>query len=303
MGRPQTNKVSWFPHPVTHGKKMSYMEKKYGNNGYAVWFKILEELGNTDYHYLDLSDEVQIMFLSDRCLVSEEVLLSMINDLIRLKEFDKTLWEENQILFSEKFLESVQEAYKKRSNDCITKKGLLELLDSLGVRKLGKSTPKTYLGENNPPVNPQSREDKNREDKNREEERESEERENDDLADAKTEPLKYDEIKNYFNSLCYKIPKIREMTDSRKRATKKIVEKYGKESLAEVFKLSAESAFMNGDNSNGWVASFDWLLKPKNFVKVMEGNYKNKGSSADRKLDQAKSRYLKNLDYTALLND
>ena len=86
MARPQTNKVDYFPHPVTHGKKMSYLEKKYKNDGYATWFKILEELGNTDYHYLDLSDDVQIMFLSDRCLVSEEILISIINDLIRLKE-------------------------------------------------------------------------------------------------------------------------------------------------------------------------------------------------------------------------
>ena len=27
MARPQKNKIEYFPHPVTHGKKMSYMEK------------------------------------------------------------------------------------------------------------------------------------------------------------------------------------------------------------------------------------------------------------------------------------
>ena len=142
MARPERNNVDYFPHPVTHGKKMSYIEKKYKNDGYAVWFKILEELGSNNYHYLDLSDEVQIMFLSDRCFVDENRLISIIEDLIRLKEFDKDLWYEHKILFNEKFIESIQDAYKKRSNSCIEKKSLLLLLDSLGIRKLGKSNPK-----------------------------------------------------------------------------------------------------------------------------------------------------------------
>lgn len=157
MARPQTNKIDYFPHPVTHGKKMSYMEKKYKNDGYAVWFKILEELGNTEYHYLDLSDEVQIMFLSDRCLVSEDVLLSIINDLIRLREFDQKLWEENRIIFNEKFIESIQDAYKKRINDCINKNSLLMLLDSLGVRKLPKGELKPIKRELSTLENPQSK--------------------------------------------------------------------------------------------------------------------------------------------------
>lgn len=157
MARPQRNTVDYFPHPVTHGKKMSYLEKKYKNDGYATWFKILEELGNTDYHYLDLSDDVQIMFLSDRCLVSEDVLMSIISDLIRMKEFDKNLWESNRILFNKKFVESIKDAYKKRSNECVTEKSLLILLDSLGIRKLPKSNRKPQKSNPQGDVKPQSK--------------------------------------------------------------------------------------------------------------------------------------------------
>lgn len=169
MARPQTNKVSYFPHPVTHGKKMSYIEKKHGNNGYATWFKILEELGNTDYHYLNLSDEIQIMFLSDRCLVSESELICIINDLVKLGEFDKELWTENSILFSEKFLESVSDAYNKRSNECIDKESLLLLLIRLGIRKPPKSDHKPLKSENNTHINPQSKVKYNKEEYNKEE--------------------------------------------------------------------------------------------------------------------------------------
>lgn len=166
MARPQRNKVEYFPHPVKHSKKMSYLEKKYGNDGYAVWFKILEELGNTDYHYLDLSDEVQVMFLSDRCLVDEIVLENIIDDLIKLREFDEQLWVENRILFNEKFIDSIKDAYKKRSNDCIDKNSLFSLLESLGVRKPSKSNPKPQKSDSEGSVKPQSKVEYSKEDKN-----------------------------------------------------------------------------------------------------------------------------------------
>jgi len=166
MARPQRNKVEYFPHPVKHSKKMSYLEKKYGNDGYAVWFKILEELGNTDYHYLNLSDEVQVMFLSDRCMVSEDLLESIIDDLIRLREFDEKLWVENRILFNEKFVESIKDAYKKRLNECINKKSLFILLESLGIRKPSKSNHKPSKSESEGSVKPQSKEEYTKEKKN-----------------------------------------------------------------------------------------------------------------------------------------
>lgn len=165
MARPQKNKVEYFPHPVTHGKKMSYMEKKYGNDGYAVWFKILEEMGNTDFHYLDLSDEVQMMFLSDRCLVDEIVLERIIDDLVKLREFDKELWTENRILFNEKFVESIKDAYKKRSNECIDKNSLILLLESLGIRKPLKSNQKPLKSKSEGPLKPQTKEEKSKEEK------------------------------------------------------------------------------------------------------------------------------------------
>ena len=169
MARPQTNKITYFPHSVTHGKKMSYIEKKHGNNGYAVWFKILEELGNTDFHYLDLSDEIQVMFLSDRCLVSEDELLIIINDLVKLKEFNTSLWVDNKILFSVKFIDSIQDAYKKRTNECINEKGLHLLLEGLGILKPLKSNLKLVKSKNNTPLNPQSKVKYNKEEYTKEE--------------------------------------------------------------------------------------------------------------------------------------
>lgn len=43
--------------------------------------------------------------------------------------------------------------------------------------------------------------------------------------------------------------------------------------------MTEESEFLKGKNERHWTATFDWLMKPNNMTKVLEGNYRNKGTS------------------------
>lgn len=135
MARPEKNTVEYFPFICEDGNKMFYIEETYGNDGFATFVKLLRELAKTNYHYLDLSKPTTQMFLSAKCKVSKETLLSIIKDLVELGKFDKMLWQENSIIWCQDFIESIQDAYIKRKNKCITYNGLLTLLVSLGVRK------------------------------------------------------------------------------------------------------------------------------------------------------------------------
>lgn len=36
------------------------------------------------------------------------------------------------------------------------------------------------------------------------------------------------------------------------------------------------SKFLQGHNKSGWVITFDWFIKPNNFIKVFEGNYNDR---------------------------
>lgn len=128
MARPERNDVDYFPHPVDHGKKMYYLDQKYKNDGYSIWFRTLEELGKTNYHFLDFRDEAQLMYMSSKCNVSEELYIEVIGVLVKFGEFDRRLWEEHMILWNQKFVKSIEEAYKKRINDCITYKQLIKKL-------------------------------------------------------------------------------------------------------------------------------------------------------------------------------
>lgn len=150
MARPERNNVDYFPFLCEEGNKMFYLEETYGNDGFATFVKLLRELAKTDYHYLNLSKPSTLMYLSAKCKVSKEVLESIINDLVDLGKFDAMLWKESKVIWCDDFVESIQDAYKKRNNNCITLEGLLTLLDSLGIRKLNKLPSKA-------PVNPQSK--------------------------------------------------------------------------------------------------------------------------------------------------
>lgn len=147
MARPERNNVDYFPFICEDGNKMFYIEETYGNDGFATFVKLLRELAKTDYHYLDLSKPSTVMFLSAKCKVSKDILLSIIKDLVDLGKFDDVLWNENKIVWCESFIESIKDAYSKRNNEVMSYQGLLLRLVSLGVRKPSKEQSK---GVNNP---------------------------------------------------------------------------------------------------------------------------------------------------------
>lgn len=138
MARPERKTVDYFPFYVEEGQKMFYIEETYGNDGFAVFLKILRELAKVENHYLDLSKPTQLMFLSAKCKVSKEVLEAIIKDLVNLEKFDTELWNECNIIWCQDFIDSIQDAYRKRNNLCMTKQGLSSLLISLGRKKQSK---------------------------------------------------------------------------------------------------------------------------------------------------------------------
>ena len=165
MARPQRNNIDYFPFYCEEGKKMFYLEETYGNDGFATFIKILRELAKADYHFLDLSKKTTLMFLSAKCKISKETLESIINDLVELEKFNSHLWHENKIIWCQDFIDSIQDAYNKRKNKCITYEGLLLHLSSLGVRKQGKSD--TKGGRNTQSKEEYSKEEKSKEEKRR----------------------------------------------------------------------------------------------------------------------------------------
>lgn len=47
MARPTKTSVDYFPHMTHSGKTIAILEARWGNDGYAFWFKLLELLGDS----------------------------------------------------------------------------------------------------------------------------------------------------------------------------------------------------------------------------------------------------------------
>lgn len=91
----------------------------------------------------------------------------------------------------------------------------------------------------------------------------------------------YDAIVSLFNSICRGLPSIRDLTDKRKKAIRDAaprVKEYG--GWEKLFKTVQHSDFLTGRNGAWTNCGFDWIFKPANLTKIMEGNYRNKDESS-----------------------
>lgn len=84
-----------------------------------------------------------------------------------------------------------------------------------------------------------------------------------------------DEVKTMFNSIAVDLPKVKALSESRKKAINARVKEHGIDLVREAFITAQESDFLCGRGGDKWKASFDWIMNPNNFIKVIEGNYIN----------------------------
>lgn len=105
---------------------------------------------------------------------------------------------------------------------------------------------------------------------------------------AKRGNLQYDRIKDDFNTVCKTLPEIKAMSEARKRGIRALInelENLGMlegltpyEKLHQLFLAVQSSDFLSGRDGKWRKCSFDWILKKQNALKILEGNYANKGS-------------------------
>lgn len=70
------------------------------------------------------------------------------------------------------------------------------------------------------------------------------------------------------------------LSEQRKKCIRARIREHGKEIFMEVIRKAAASDFLKGQNQRGFTATFDWLIKPSNFEKVLSGNYDNHSGAA-----------------------
>ena len=62
-------------------------------------------------------------------------------------------------------------------------------------------------------------------------------------------------------------------TTERGKCLKARIADYGLDDVLKAIDLVKQSKFLQGNNDRDWKITFDWFVKPNNFIKVLEGNY------------------------------
>lgn len=120
MSRPIKEGLDYFPHDVnsSNDKKIEALRALYGNDGYAFYFIMLEQIYQEPNGDLDVSDaetrEEIMQILSKKVAVTNELFLKMLDTAMKWGCFDKQLYAEKGIITSNGIKKRMGAVIKKR---------------------------------------------------------------------------------------------------------------------------------------------------------------------------------------------
>lgn len=115
MARPLKQTVDYFPHYSDASERMTLFTllNKYGNEGYAFWFRLLELLARTEGHALPISTPTQWQYLLGHTGVTDDTAHDILQTLVDLDAIDPEL-AAVKIIWCANLVSNVADAYKRR---------------------------------------------------------------------------------------------------------------------------------------------------------------------------------------------
>lgn len=268
MGRNKKEGLSYFPFDVDFFQdlKIRKLIKYQGSNAIAIYAFILCNIYKDGY-YIRWDNDLPFI-ISEQTGYEESYIVQVINCCLDIGLFSKNLFDSERVITSF----GIQYRYRKINDLCRRKSDISEYM-------LISSEEKRISSEETPITSAKSTQRKEKEIEVKErKEKEIEYSTNVELKkDELSSPVDFSRLMDYFNStFSGKLPSIKSMTDTRKKAIKARISQYGKKSIEEVFKSILTSDFLLGGNDRSWRPDFDWIFKAANYTKILEGNYNGK---------------------------
>ena len=118
MARTQKDIVSYFPHDAnaTNSDTLTVLQSRFGNDGYAFWFKLLEKLAATEGHCLDVSNQTKWHLLLARTGVNAITGVEIMKLLVEMQAIDKDLWE-SKLIWCQNLVNNLSDVYKNRRRE------------------------------------------------------------------------------------------------------------------------------------------------------------------------------------------
>lgn len=111
----------------------------------------------------------------------------------------------------------------------------------------------------------------------------------------------YEVVQELFNKTCIFFKPCSVITKTRSDKLKKLLNQFSIENIRVVFEKANNSAFLQGKNEYGWVATFDWLIEIDNFVKVSEDYFGSSRPIKEQVPEVSKAQNGRNPDFLRLL--
>lgn len=94
------------------------------------------------------------------------------------------------------------------------------------------------------------------------------------IREQNTRASGFNEIKQLFNSICVSLPPLEyDLTITQTHLVEQARINLRDSSFEEFFKRVEASDFLCGRTGGNFKASFNWILRPENMFKILEGNY------------------------------
>lgn len=267
-GRPTKQGIDYFPMDVGFftDVKIRKISRACGSQSTSILICLLCNIYKDEGYYI-LWDEDLPFVIADTVGVSEGAVKEVLIKSLQVGFFDQELYEKYKILTSSGIQKRFLLATYQRKETTIIPEYLINCtINSINHSDNEQSKSKVK-------VNRKKRKEK----ENNKETSPNGEEKKDELSLSHSQKIDWVGLMNWYNSLFRdKLPAIKSMTETRKKAVKARIAQYGKESIRTVFNLVLQSSFLLGGNDHNWKCDFDWIFKQANYTKILEGNYNGK---------------------------
>ena len=115
MARPGKTKVDYFPHVTQTGKTIAILEARWGNDGYAFWFKTLELLGSSEGFYYNCNRPSDWEYLLSKTRTTEATAIAILDKLAEIDAIDAELWS-RKVIWSDNLVGNLAPVFDKRKS-------------------------------------------------------------------------------------------------------------------------------------------------------------------------------------------
>lgn len=116
MARPTKQMtVEYFPHVCRPGKNLTIIDMRFGNDGYTLYFRIREMLGDEEGHILDTKqpDTWELIVLKAR--LKEDRCTEILDLMAKLGDIDLDLWTNDKVIWCQELVNDLSGVYAKRT--------------------------------------------------------------------------------------------------------------------------------------------------------------------------------------------